>query len=179
MSDNGSAPRDNVLEISDFRLAFRVRGRDREAIRGVSFSIGKDESVGLVGESGCGKSTIAFATVKYLPQNAKILSGSIRVAGEDVFRMHEAELQALRSTTVSMVYQSPGSALNPSMRIGEQVTEVFRITGLASSAAAKAAMESLERVQISDPVRPPALGRHAAASGHRYGAGQEPFAVDP
>jgi peptide/nickel transport system ATP-binding protein len=154
MSDNGSAPaRESVLEISDFRLAFKVRGRDREAIRGVSFAIGKDESVGLVGESGCGKSTIAFAIVKYLPQNATILSGSIRVAGQDVFRMDEGDLRELRSTTVSMVYQNPGSALNPSIRIGEQVVEVFRIAGLRKDAALKAAKESLERVQISDPVR--------------------------
>jgi peptide/nickel transport system ATP-binding protein len=154
MSDKGSTPaRESVLEITDFRLAFRVRGRDREAIRGVSFAIGKDESVGLVGESGCGKSTVAFAIVKYLPQNAKILGGSIRVAGQDVFRMDDGDLRELRSTTVSMVYQNPGSALNPSIRIGDQVVEVFRIAGLGKDAALKAAKESLERVQISDPVR--------------------------
>jgi peptide/nickel transport system ATP-binding protein len=146
-----TAARGPVLEVADFRLAFRVRGRDRAAIRGVSFSIGHDESYGLVGESGCGKSTIAFAIVRYLPRNARIQGGSIVVAGEDLLTMSEGDLREFRSTTVSMVYQNPGSALNPSIRVGAQVTEVFRIAGLQSDAALKAARESLEKVQIADP----------------------------
>ena len=152
MSDNGkTASRGPVLEVSDFRLAFQVRGRDRDAIRGVSFAIGHDESYGLVGESGCGKSTIAFAIVRYLPRNARIQGGSIRLAEEDLLDMSEGDLRELRSTRVSMVYQNPGSALNPSIRVGDQVTEVFRIAGLAGDAARGAAQESLKRVQIADP----------------------------
>src|ERR1700694_3183643 len=124
-----------VLEIEDLHLSFRVRGSERQAIHGVSFSIGRNQSFGLVGESGCGKSTIAFSAVRYLPRNATITKGAIRVAGRDLLKMSTAELRRLRSSTVSMVYQNPGAALNPSIRIGDQVAEVFRIGGVHGSEA--------------------------------------------
>jgi peptide/nickel transport system ATP-binding protein len=142
-----------VLDVQDFRLSFRVRGRDRTAIRGVSFTIGQDDSYGLVGESGSGKSTIALAIVRYLPQNARITSGSIRVAGQDLVGMHERELRKLRASTVSMVYQNPGSALNPSIHIGNQVVEVFRIAGLGKDEAHDQALAILKKVRIADPDR--------------------------
>src|SRR5260370_25391293 len=111
--------RSNVaaLEINGLRLAYRVRGRDREAIRGVTFTINRGESYGLVGESGCGKSTIAYAAMRYLPDNAKITAGSIVLDAEDMLRMEGEELRKLRATTVSMVYQNPGTALNPTIRV--------------------------------------------------------------
>ncbi|HEX2681883.1 MAG TPA: ATP-binding cassette domain-containing protein, partial [Candidatus Dormibacteraeota bacterium] len=73
-----------ALQVTDLRLAYRVRGRDREAIRGVTFTINRGESYGLVGESGCGKSTVAYAAVRYLPGNAKITSGSIVLDGKNM-----------------------------------------------------------------------------------------------
>jgi peptide/nickel transport system ATP-binding protein len=140
-----------ALQVSDFRLAYRVRGVDREAIRGVTFEVARGESFGLVGESGCGKSTVAFAVMRYLPRNARVLSGGIRIDGVDPFRMDEAALRRLRAQTVSMVYQNPGTALNPSIRVGHQVAESFRVLGAAKDEAHQRARAMLEKVQIADP----------------------------
>ena len=76
-----------ALEVTDLKLAYRVRGRDRIAIRGVTFTINKGESYGLVGESGSGKSTVAYAVMRYLPDNAKITGGSIVLDGKDMLHM--------------------------------------------------------------------------------------------
>jgi peptide/nickel transport system ATP-binding protein len=145
--------RSNVaaLEINGLRLAYRVRGRDREAIRGVTFTINRGESYGLVGESGCGKSTIAYAAMRYLPDNAKITAGSIVLDGEDMLRMDGEELRKLRATTVSMVYQNPGTALNPTIRVGDQLIEAFVTAGVAKGEARERSLGMLRRVQISDP----------------------------
>jgi peptide/nickel transport system ATP-binding protein len=140
-----------ALEINGLRLAYRVRGRDREAIRGVTFTINRGESYGLVGESGCGKSTIAYAAMRYLPDNAKITAGSIVLDGEDMLRMDGEELRKLRATTVSMVYQNPGTALNPTIRVGDQLIEAFVTAGVAKGEARERSLGMLRRVQISDP----------------------------
>ena len=76
-----------AIELQDLQVAYTVRGVDRRVLRGVSFSIGQGESYGLVGESGCGKTTAAFAIMRYLPRNAKILNGSIRLNGDDMLGM--------------------------------------------------------------------------------------------
>ena len=112
-----------------------MRGRDREAIRGVTFTIKRGESYGLVGESGCGKSTVAYAAMRYLPGNARITSGQIVLDGQDLLHIDEDDLRQLRSTTVSMVYQNPGTALNPTIKVGDQVEESFRIAGTPRSAS--------------------------------------------
>ena len=104
-----------ALEVRDLEVAYVVRGVDREVLRGVSFSIAPGEAYGLVGESGCGKSTTAYAAVRYLPDNGKILSGSIHVAGDDVIGMNAEQLRRFRATEASMVYQDPGASLNPSL----------------------------------------------------------------
>jgi peptide/nickel transport system ATP-binding protein len=148
-----SQARTPVLEFKDFDLSFRVRGRDRKAIHGVSFAIGQGESFGLVGESGCGKSTLAMAAVRYLPRNARITAGSVRMAGRDLVDIDQAELRRLRASAVSMVYQNPGGALNPTIRAGDQVAEVFKVAGIGSSEAEDRAREMLEKVRISDPGR--------------------------
>jgi peptide/nickel transport system ATP-binding protein len=140
-----------TLQVSDFRLAYRVRGVDREAIRGVTFEVARGEAYGLVGESGCGKSTVAFAAMRYLPRNARVLSGGIRIDGVDLLSMDVATLKRLRAQTVSMVYQNPGTALNPSIRVGHQVAESFRVLGVAKEEAHERARATLEKVQISDP----------------------------
>ena len=142
-----------ALELDDVHAAYRVRGIDRTVLRGVSFSIPQGESYGLVGESGCGKSTVAFAIMRYLPRNGRVTDGSIRVAGRDLLAMGPAEVRKLRATTVSMVYQNPGTALNPSIRVGAQVAEVFEVLGLRKDEAKARAHEILRKVQISDPAR--------------------------
>jgi peptide/nickel transport system ATP-binding protein len=146
-----TSPTFPALEVTDLKLAYRVRGHDREAIRGVTFTINRGESYGLVGESGCGKSTVAYAAMRYLPSNAKITSGSIVLDGKDMLHMDGDDLRKLRATSVSMVYQNPGTALNPTIRAGNQLIESFVIAGTPRAEAREKALEMLRRVQISDP----------------------------
>jgi peptide/nickel transport system ATP-binding protein len=142
-----------ALELDDLRVAYTVRGISRPVLRGVTLEIAQGESYGLVGESGCGKSTAAFAIMHYLARNGKVTGGSIRLAGRELVAMSDAEVRALRTREMSMVYQNPGAALNPSIRIGTQVAEVFRLLGSPAEEARERSEEMLRRVQISDPAR--------------------------
>jgi len=151
---NAAAPVEaaaDALTISDLDLVYRVRGRDRQVLRGLSLHIGRGESYGLVGESGCGKSTAALAAVRYLPRNGRVRGGRILVDGRDLLTLGGAALRHLRANTVSMVYQDPGRALNPSIRIGRQVAEIFTLKGLSPHEAMQRAADMLRRVQIADP----------------------------
>jgi peptide/nickel transport system ATP-binding protein len=147
MSENGRRP---ALEIRDLDVVYRVRERDRQVLRDVSFSVGRGESYGLVGESGCGKSTAALAIVRYLPRNGRVRGGSIEIDGNDVVRLSESQLRRLRANEVSMVYQNPGTALNPAIRIGGQVAEVFTVRGVERKEALERAQAALRKVQIAD-----------------------------
>jgi peptide/nickel transport system ATP-binding protein len=140
-----------ALELSDLELAYRVRGVDRRVLRGVSFAIERGRSYGLVGESGCGKSTVALGIVRYLPRNGRVTGGRITVAGHDVLALRGGALRAYHARTVSMVYQNPGASLNPSMRVGDQVSEAFTALGVADREASDRALEALKTVQIADP----------------------------
>ena len=142
---------DPALEFEDLRLAYVVRGRPREVLRGVSFRVEPGESYGLVGESGCGKSTAAYAAIRYLPKNARVLGGEVRLAGRDVLAMSESDLRMLRANTASMVYQDPGQALNPTIRVGPQLIEAFTVIGLREDEADARARATLGKVQIADP----------------------------
>jgi peptide/nickel transport system ATP-binding protein len=140
-----------ALELTDIEVAYRVRGRPRQVIRGVSLTVGRGEAYGLVGESGCGKSTAALAIVQYLPRNGRVTSGRISIAGRDVLSLSYRDLRRLRANDVSMVYQNPGAALNPSIRVGRQVAEVFTVRGTARNEAFERAEGALKLVQIADP----------------------------
>jgi peptide/nickel transport system ATP-binding protein len=154
-----SAPADRtltdrpVVDVAHVDVTYTVRGADRLTVRDVSFQIGQQESFGLVGESGCGKTTMALAIDRYLARNGRVSAGAITVAGQDVGALDKDALRKLRARTISMVYQEPGRALNPSIRVGRQVAEVFEIAGLSRSEAAGRAEESLRTVQINDPGR--------------------------
>jgi peptide/nickel transport system ATP-binding protein len=142
-----------ALSVSHMDVTYRVRGQDRLALRDVSFEITRGESYGLVGESGSGKSTAALALVRYLPSNGRVSGGTISINGLDPLSMGTSALRDLRARTVSMVYQEPGRALNPSIRVGRQIAEVFRIAGQSSDDALASAEDMLRKVQISDPGR--------------------------
>jgi peptide/nickel transport system ATP-binding protein len=148
---DGNAPGAPALELTDLQVVYRVRGIDRPVLRSVSLTIGRGQTYGLVGESGSGKSTTALAVVGYLPGNGRVTSGSIRVAGREVVGLKGSELRRLRANDLSMVYQNPGQALNPSIRIGEQVAEVFRTSGAPAAEARERAQAELAKVQIADP----------------------------
>ena len=147
----GGSPAADALVIKDLELAYLVRGIPREVLRGATFTIGAGEAYGLVGESGCGKSTTAYAALRYLPSNGVITGGTVHIAGEDVTAMSERELRGLRSRHVSMVYQDPVAAMNPTLRIGRQVAECFTILGHDKTTSDDKAREALEKVCIADP----------------------------
>jgi peptide/nickel transport system ATP-binding protein len=151
LETNAPEPRADALELRDLDVAYRVRGRDRQVLRGVTLSVRRGEAYGLVGESGCGKSTAALAIVQYLPRNGRVRSGEIRIDGRDVLALSRPELLALRADAVSMVYQNPGTALNPSLRIGKQVAEVLTVRGTTKAEAMEGAQQALRLVQIADP----------------------------
>jgi peptide/nickel transport system ATP-binding protein len=140
-----------ALAVRDLEIVYRVRGRDREVVRGISFAIEKQGSYGLVGESGCGKTTVALSAVRYLPRNGRVTSGSIHVAGRDVLALRGESLRRYRRDAVSMVYQNPGSALNPALRIGRQVAEVFALRGAGRAEARERTLAALREVNIADP----------------------------
>ena len=139
-----------TLEFDNLQVAYTVRGIDRPVLREVSFAVAPGESYGLVGESGCGKSTAAFAAMRYLPRNGKITGGHIRFEGADVVDMSQGQVRDLRSGAISMVYQSPIAALNPSLRVGAQVAEVFTIAGYSKADGMARAEQALGAVQIAD-----------------------------
>jgi len=140
-----------ALDVANVDVAYRVRGRDRLVLRDVSFTVGRGESYGLVGESGSGKSTMALALMRYLPRNGRVRSGSITIDGRDALALGRSDLRRLRAETVSMVYQEPGRALNPSIRVGRQVAEVYEIAGLDRAEALERSEAILTKVRISDP----------------------------
>ena len=140
-----------ALKVEDLSLAYVVRGIQRPVLRGVSFEVRPGESYGLVGESGCGKSTTAYAAVRYLPRNAQITGGRILVAGGDITSMSDEEVRQFRINHVSMVYQDPGAALNPTTKVGPQVVEAFTILGQNQKKAEESALKAMKRVQIADP----------------------------
>jgi peptide/nickel transport system ATP-binding protein len=151
MTPQESAPVIPALEVKQLTIAYSRSGEPRKAVSDVSFRVERGQSFGLVGESGCGKSTIAFAVMGYLPKNARILGGSILVNGQERLGSPGRSVP-LRSGMTAMVYQEPGSALDPSMHIGEQLAEVFRYHEcLPKSAAQDRARVMLERVCLPDP----------------------------
>ena len=142
-----------TLELRDLRVTYTVRGIDRDVLRGVSFAIKPGEAYGLVGESGCGKSTAAYAAMRYLPRNGRILSGQVLFEGRDMTSVSDREIRELRRTAIGMVYQNPIAALNPTIRIGDQVAESFALLGNSSKQSRELAGEVLKKVQIADPSR--------------------------
>ncbi|MCB8876687.1 ABC transporter ATP-binding protein [Acidisoma silvae] len=147
-----------ALEVRDLDIAYRVRRRDRQVIRGLSFRIGQGETFGLVGESGCGKSTVALAVTRYLPENGRVRTGSIHIGGQDALAMQGEALRQFRTRSISMVYQDPGRALNPSIRIGAQLAEVFEVAGVPASERMDRVEAILGRVRIVDAGR--VMGRY-------------------
>jgi len=150
--DPASAAPSTVLEVDDLTISYETRYGEVEAVRGVSFTVKEGETMGLVGESGCGKSTIAFGIVNFLGSNGKITSGSIRFQGEELTGRSASELKQLRGNRIAMVYQDPMQALNPAVRIGDQLMEVLTVHQEISRADAfDKAVAMLKRVNMPDP----------------------------
>ncbi|NND03112.1 MAG: ABC transporter ATP-binding protein [Acidimicrobiia bacterium] len=140
-----------ALSIRDLEMAYIVRGTPRAVLRGVTFEVKAGEAYGLVGESGCGKSTTAYTALRYLPSNGRIVGGTISVGGREVTAMSPKELREFRANHASMVYQDPVQAVNPVLKIGRQVAESFEVIGHSKGEAKELARKALERVHIADP----------------------------
>jgi peptide/nickel transport system ATP-binding protein len=144
-----------LLEVADLSVVFRRRGqRDIRAVDGVSFTVDSGEVVGLVGESGCGKSVTALAVTGLLPTRGVEIHGQARFEGTDLLTLDPHTRRDMRGRDIAMVFQDPISSLNPVVQIGVQVTEVLaRHRGMARGAARREAVALLERVGIPDPTR--------------------------
>ncbi len=141
-----------ILRVGDLAISYETRYGDVDAVRGVSFEINRGETLGIVGESGCGKSTIAFGLVNFLGRNGKIKEGHINFQGQDLVGRSQEELRKLRGDRVAMVYQDPMQALNPSMVIGDQMNEVLIVhRGMKKQEATERCIKMLERVYMPDP----------------------------
>ncbi|HUD86779.1 MAG TPA: ABC transporter ATP-binding protein [Xanthobacteraceae bacterium] len=154
-----------MLQIANLEVAYRSRGRDTRVVRDLSLHIGRGEAYGLVGESGCGKSTTALAVVRYLPRGGRVLGGRILLDGQDLLALDKRALRQMRARHIAMVYQDPARALNPSIPIGRQLAEVFILSGLAVSETEDRAVEMLRRVRISDPAQVMARYPHQLSGG--------------
>jgi len=141
-----------ILSLRNVAISYKTRQRDIQAVRDVSFDIFRGENLGLVGESGCGKSTVAFSIVNFLGRNGKITHGDIFFKGEQLLNRSEKELRQLRGADISMVYQEPMSALNPSMRIQDQLAEsLITHRGLPKNQAFAESIATLKKVYMPDP----------------------------
>ncbi|MEM8747311.1 MAG: ABC transporter ATP-binding protein [Actinomycetota bacterium] len=150
-SDVASDPSTAALAIEDLRLSYIVRGTPRAVLRGVSFEVRPGEAYGLVGESGCGKSTTAYAALRYLPGNGRIDGGRVTSNGKELTAMSARELRDFRANDASMVFQDPVQAVNPVLKIGRQVAESFEVMGQSRAEARASALEALKRVRIASP----------------------------
>lgn len=143
---------DKILCVENLSVDYKTRSEMIPAVRGVTFNIDRGEIYGLVGESGCGKSTVAYATMGYTSKNGKISSGEVLFKGRNIAKLSKAALRVLWGKDLAMVYQDPDSSLNPSIRVGEQIAEVLRMhKGMGSIAAWNEAIALLEKVRITDP----------------------------
>ena len=140
-----------VLEVKDLVTTFRIGKKEYEVLRGISFDINENETVCMVGESGCGKSVTTLSIMDLLPNNGRVVSGSIKLNGQELTTLSSKERNALRGKQMGMIFQEPMTALNPLLTIGRQLTEGLRLhKGLSKEEAWKVAVTYLEKVGIAN-----------------------------
>ena len=156
-----------ILQIKDLRIEFVSEGEVTQAVNGVDLSIAEGKSLGLVGETGAGKTTTALSVLNLVPKpQGKILSGQVILDGVNVLEQSEHEMEKIRGNTVSMIFQDPMTALNPVMSVGEQIAEVVKIHDqLDDKQAMERAREMLETVGIP--------GERAGEYPHQFSGGMK------
>ena len=157
-----------VLEVKDLHVQFRVHGGTVRAVRGLNLTIPAGTTVGLVGESGCGKSVSALTVMRLLEQNARVAKGEIKFRGKDLLKLSEQQMQQVRGNDISMIFQEPMTALNPVFSVGDQIAEAVETHEIADSAnARKRAVSLLEMVGIADSKRRAREYPHQMSGGMR------------
>ena len=155
-----------LLEVDQLRVTLHTSYGPADAVRGLSFSMARGDTLGLVGESGCGKSLTAMALMGLLPDSARV-SGAIRFDGREMTGLDDSQLRRLRGNRIAMVFQEPMTALNPLHSVGDQVAEPLRLhQGLSRSQARAQALQLLDRVGIPD------AARRLDAYPHQFSGGQ-------
>ena len=164
--NGGAAVQPPLLAVDDLRVTLNTPRGPADALRGISFSLQRGQTLGLIGESGCGKSITALALMGLLPESARA-SGSLRLDGRELLGLPEDDWCRLRGNRLAMVFQEPMTALNPLHRIGHQIAEPLRLhKGLSASAARAEALRLLERVQL------PQAAQRLEAYPHQLSGGQ-------
>ncbi len=148
----GRAP---LLEVRDLRISFATEEGELAAVDGVSFSVGPGRTLGIVGESGCGKSVTALAVMGLVPTPpGRIAGGEALFQGRDLLKLSQAELRELRGNRISMIFQEPMTSLNPVFTVGDQIAEAIRRhTKVGKREARDRAIEMLRRVRVAAPER--------------------------
>ena len=146
-----SEKKDIFLEVKDLQIQYTSAGEVIQAVNGVSFSLERGKTLALVGETGAGKTTVCKSILRILPdRSAKVMGGDVILDGEELLQLPEAEMRKIRGRKIAMVFQDPMTALNPVMRVGDQIAEVFKIhQSLSKSEAAKRAVDMLKMVGIA------------------------------
>ena len=156
-----------LLAVTDLRVTLHTARGPADALRDVSFSMQRGDTVGLIGESGCGKSITALALMGLLPEGARV-SGSIRFDGQELTALDEDAMCSLRGGRIGMVFQEPMTALNPLHTIGHQIAEPLRLhKGLSAAAARAEALRLLERVHLPDAKKRLDAYPHQMSGGQR------------
>src|SRR6059058_5934267 len=142
----------HLLEVKNLRTQFETRAGVVRAVDGVSFHLDEGELLGLVGESGCGKSITALSLMRLVGQPGKIVGGEIWFAGENLLKATDERMREIRGDRLAMIFQDPMTSLNPVYTVGEQIAEALRLhRRLARTDARKAAVEAMREVSIPDP----------------------------
>jgi oligopeptide transport system ATP-binding protein len=143
---------DKVIQVKNLRTHFFTQDGVVAAVEGLSLDVAEGEMIGLVGESGCGKSTAALSIMRLLPPQGRIVDGEIIVNGRDIVPLSNSEMRAIRGAEIAMIFQDALAALDPTMKIGEQLVEPLRIhRGMSTQEARKTAAELLAKVGIPSP----------------------------
>ena len=157
-----------VLQVNNLKTYFYLSQGVVKAVDGVSFSVREGESLGLVGESGCGKTLTALSIMRLVPPPGKLIAGEVSFLGRDLVSLSEKEMQRVRGKEIGMVFQEPMTSLNPVYTVGEQISEVISFhQGRGRREAQKAAVSWLRLVGISDPDKMVSFYPHQLSGGMR------------
>jgi len=156
----------HLLEVNNLRTHFPTRAGLVRAVDGVSFYLDRGELLGLVGESGCGKSMTALSVMRLIAPPGKIVGGEILFDGKDLLKFSDSEMRQMRGDDIAMIFQDPMTSLNPVYTVGEQIAEALRLhRKLSHKQARQAAIEAMREVAIPDP------GRRASDYPHQLSGG--------